>query len=137
MLQKRWVRIALLLLPVILLAAALLLRDFAVYLAREVLPPCNTYTLAGIYCPGCGLTRCILALMEFDVLLALRQNAVIVMLLVLLLLLYAEAVLLSFGKDVHLLPRFAWFWILFGILAAGYLVLRNFVPWLMPMDVIL
>lgn len=137
MLQKKWVRIALLLLPVLGIAAAVLLHDTAVFIARDILPPCDTYTLAGIYCPGCGLTRCILALMEFDILLAFRQNAVVVLLLTALMLLYAEVLLLSFGKDVHLLPRRPWFWILFGILAAIYFILRNFLPELMPVTIIL
>ncbi|MBQ8515814.1 MAG: DUF2752 domain-containing protein [Ruminococcus sp.] len=132
MLKRKWIRIGLTALPAVLLLAAILLRDNAVYLAEEVIPPCNTYELLGIFCPGCGLTRCMLALMHGNVWLAFRCNAVVVLLLLALVLLYAERVLWCFGRDVRILPRMGWFWICFGICAAGYFVLRNFVPELSP-----
>ena len=135
MLQRTWVRILLLAVPIAVIAGAVLLRDTAVQLAKEVIPPCVTYERLGIYCPGCGVTRCILALMQGNLWLALRNNAAIIALLFMLVLLYAEAVLLSFGKDIHLLPRKSWFWIAFGSCAAVYFAARNFIPELMPVPV--
>ncbi len=130
--QKAWVRVLLLLLPPIALASVLLLRDFIYMIATTLLPECTTYSLTGIYCPGCGLTRCGISLMYGDILCAVQSNAVVVLLLLAVVLLYAELVFLSFGYDVHFLPRKVWFYVLFGILAAAYFILRNFVPALMP-----
>jgi hypothetical protein len=136
-LQQRWVRICLLLLPACALLCILLLRNTAFWIARDVLPPCSMYTALGIYCPGCGMTRCLLALLCGDVLLAIRQNAAIFSLLVLIVLVYGECLLHSFGRSVHLLPRKTWFWIAFGICVAVYLILRNIIPALMPLPVTL
>lgn len=42
--------------------------------------PCILHELTGLYCPGCGLTRCCLALLQGDVMLAFRQNAAVLIL---------------------------------------------------------
>src|SRR5699024_8703616 len=41
-------------------------------------PPCLVYHLTGLYCPGCGSSRAVHALLDGDLRLALRNNAVIV-----------------------------------------------------------
>ncbi|MBQ8724275.1 MAG: hypothetical protein IJY74_01215, partial [Oscillospiraceae bacterium] len=66
------------------------------------------------------------------ILLAVRCNAVIVMLLLFLMLLYTEWVFTAFGREVKLLPRKLWFWILFAACAVVYFILRNYLPALMP-----
>lgn len=130
--SKTWVRVLLLSLPVVFITACVLLQDTALWIAENVLPECVSFVELHIYCPGCGLTRCILAVMNGRLWLAVRCNAVVTMLFLFIALLYTELVFLSFGKDVYLLPRKAWVWILFGIMAAGYFVLRNFIPELQP-----
>ncbi|WP_287216798.1 DUF2752 domain-containing protein [Rhodococcus sp. (in: high G+C Gram-positive bacteria)] len=40
-----------------------------------VIPPCPTYTLLGIYCPGCGTSRMLYSLLHLDVASALHYNA--------------------------------------------------------------
>ncbi len=133
MLNRTWVRILLLSLPVIFVAACILLRDFAYSLAVNVMPPCDTYSKLGFLCAGCGLTRCILAIMEGNLFLAVRSNAAVFLLFVCVVLLYIEILLLSFGKDVRILPRKPWVWVIVGILAAVYFVLRNFFDVLAPL----
>ncbi|MDE6021227.1 MAG: DUF2752 domain-containing protein [Ruminococcus sp.] len=135
MLQKTWVRIILLMLPLAFVMCCIFLRDLAVYIAENILPPCDSYSHLGIYCPGCGLTRCILAIMYGRLWLALRCNAAVFCIFIAAMLLYAEIALLSFGKDIHLLPRKAWVWITFAFIAVIYLVLRNFIPEIMPPDI--
>jgi len=39
--------------------------------------PCIFYKLTGLYCPGCGITRSLLALMKFDLYQAFRYNIII------------------------------------------------------------
>ena len=84
------------------LVAVFLLYILAVYVANNIsLPPCITYTLFHINCPGCGMTRSAIALLHFDFLLSLRQNAFIIVGIVLALMYYIELVLKVFGKNFH------------------------------------
>ncbi len=133
MLNRKWVRIVLLSLPLLFILGCIFLRDTAYGIADNLLPPCNTYVSLGVLCPGCGLTRCIMAVMDGDLLLALRSNAAVVFLFLCIGLFYAEIVLLSFGKDVRILPRKVWFWVTVGIIAAVYFVARNYIPELAPL----
>ena len=91
------------------------------------LPPCPFYALTGLYCPGCGSTRCLHALVHFDLATAWAMNPL------LLLSLPAIAVLTAYGAGVlpaRLLPLarqlcrpVAW-----GVLLVGYGIARN-LPW--------
>ena len=92
------------------------------------LPPCPFRALTGLYCPGCGSTRCLHALAHLDLAGALAMNPLLVLSLLPL------AVLVLHGAGLlprRLLP-------LRNALAApkpwlvaliGYAVLRN-LPWL-------
>jgi len=40
-----------------------------------VIPPCPTYTIFGIYCPGCGISRMLYSLVHLDIQAALHYNA--------------------------------------------------------------
>ncbi|MFD3809664.1 DUF2752 domain-containing protein [Rhodococcus sp. NPDC058639] len=40
-----------------------------------VIPPCPTYTIFGIYCPGCGISRMLYSLVHLDIPAALHYNA--------------------------------------------------------------
>ena len=82
------------------LVAVFLLYILAVYVANNIsLPPCITYTLFHINCPGCGMTRSVIALLHFDFLFSLRQNAFIIVGIVLALMYYIELVLKVFGSQ--------------------------------------
>ena len=96
------------------------------------LSSCPIYVTTGIYCPGCGNSRSLRALMHGHVLLSLRNNITIPILALLLLLLYIEYVSSAFGKNIRLLPRKPAFWICFGIFMADYYIIRNFIPQIAP-----
>ncbi|MCM1529284.1 MAG: DUF2752 domain-containing protein [Alistipes sp.] len=93
---------------------------------------CLFHLATGYYCPGCGNTRSADALLHGNILLALRNNAVLPFLLLILLILYVELIFSVLGKPKKLLPRKAWFWWTIGGIFAVYLVVRNFVPELAP-----
>ncbi len=107
------------------------MRDLWLSIAGR-LKPCLFHAVTGYHCPSCGNTRCIRALLEGDILSAIRNNAVIVTVLVLLVLWYLETVIRIWREEVRLLPRSPWFWGALPILAAVYYVVRNFVPGMGP-----
>lgn len=43
--------------------------------------PCPFHTITGFYCPGCGITRCIISLLHFDFYRAFRYNPLVFILL--------------------------------------------------------
>ncbi len=55
----------------------------------NLFPKCAFLQLSGYYCPGCGGTRCIHSLLNFEVLTALKQNLIVTIIGVPLFLLFA------------------------------------------------
>lgn len=96
------------------------------------LPTCFTYTAFGIYCPGCGLTRAVIALINGDILLSLRQNAILVFAILAFAVYYIEFALRSFGLNVRFPIHSERLLYVVLILWGVYSVLRNIVPCLMP-----
>ncbi|WP_211233956.1 DUF2752 domain-containing protein [Chitinilyticum litopenaei] len=85
--------------------------------------PCIFYELTGFYCPGCGATRAVYALLHLDPARALRKNALLVL---------VGLPLLAFTLLNHLGPRRLLalraegrLWAAFGVLALLFAVLRN------------
>lgn len=93
---------------------------------------CTLNMLTGIHCPGCGGTRSVKALLNGDILLAMRNNIVVPFGVLAGLCFYAEIVADIFGKKVKLLPRKPWIW--WTVLGAFmiYFIARNFIPQIAP-----
>lgn len=96
------------------------------------LPECIIYRLLGWHCPGCGNTRAVIALMQGDLLLSLRQNPMIIILLFTVILLYAEVIAKSFDKKWRSPIRNYYY--LYGVMIGLiiFYILRNFIPILAP-----
>ncbi len=127
---KTWARCLALLIPLGLML---------LYLCKDIilgwmqlLPPCYLYSHFGLYCPACGNTRSVAALLEGDLSLAIQFNIVPIILLLIALTAYAELVAYSFGKKLRLLPRQLGFYILLIAIVLVYLIMRNFIPALAP-----
>ena len=93
----------------------------------SLLPPCPFLSVTGLYCPGCGSTRCLHALAHFDLGAAFAMNPLLVVSLPLLgiLVLGTASIRVKLPGVVERLvadPRF-WLWLL-----VAYWILRN-LPW--------
>jgi len=109
------------------LLVVLLLLQFDPNQAGNPLPPCPFHWLTGLYCPGCGATRALHALLHGDPGKALSMNPVFVLALPIVALLFAAKwlklppVLLRATKFFSDARPWAW-------LLIGFAVLRN-LPW--------
>ncbi|MGN0502820.1 MAG: DUF2752 domain-containing protein [Ruminococcus sp.] len=128
---KAYQKVLVILLPFVSIAVLWLLAHFA--LKYVMLPECNFYKWTGLYCPGCGDTRAVIALMNGEILLSLRQNALIIVLLLVAIALYIELFLKVVFEKRFKSPilnlKFLW---IFLILFAIYSVVRNFIPAIAP-----
>lgn len=96
------------------------------------LPPCSFYTIYHVYCPACGNTRSVTALLQGDILTSLRFNIAPITLLLFALFGYIELATYSFGKPVRLLPRKLGFYLVLLTFLFLYFIIRNFIPYLTP-----
>lgn len=120
--------------PVLLLLAVLFYPQLLIAerFAADYIFYCPVFELTGLYCPGCGGTRSLTALMHGHPLLALHENPATPLLLVFLLLVYTEHAAGLFGREWRLYPRSRAFWFTLLGIHLVWSVLRNFVPVLMP-----
>lgn len=116
--------------PLMLLFTFPLYSKYILMLGQNM-PPCPFYQIFHLYCPACGNTRSVMALARGEILSSLRFNPVPPILLLVSVLFYAEGVLRLFGKKVYLFPRKIFGFALIGVIV-GYLLLRNFFPFLTP-----
>jgi len=109
------------------LGAAVVLRRVDPYAPDNLLPPCPFYALTGLWCPGCGSTRCLHALAHFDVPQAMSMNPLLVLALapLLLMALHAASLLPARAQALTAVLLRPMPWI---VLLSGYWVLRN-LPW--------
>lgn len=61
------------------LAGVWVLRTFDPNAAGSFFPPCPFLELTGLFCPGCGITRALHALVHFDWARAVSMNALVVL----------------------------------------------------------
>ena len=91
-------------------------------------PTCIFYEMFHLYCPACGNTRCILSLLQGDIITSIQYNITPWILMILGGLLYIELLMFSFGKHKKILPRKALpYYVLISIVFIYYIV-RNLYP---------
>ncbi len=117
-----------LLLHIALLTAALMLPLYRAVAARmnELFTGCILHDRLFLYCPFCGGTRAVEALLRLDFSAAWAYNPMVVLLGILFLALDVWALVrLIKGRD-SLLPLPTWAWVTLVILVIAYGVLRNY-----------
>jgi len=125
---QRWLPYApLTALGTLAVGASVILRRVDPNVPGNPLPPCLFYSFTGLYCPGCGSTRCVHALVHFDLPQAFSMNPLLVLSLVPLTLM---ALRISELLPARLDPLTNFFAkpMLWAVLIIGYSVLRN-LPW--------
>lgn len=123
--------IMLILLPIAAVSFVYLIRPLLCY-AVTLSSGCMINKLFGIYCPGCGCTRSIFALLGLDIPLALRENITPLALIIVWLSFYFEPLLDCFGISYKSPVRHKAVWISLVAFAVFYYVLRNFIPQIAP-----
>lgn len=88
---------------------------------------CLIHALLGIQCPGCGNTRSIISLLNFDIISSLKYNIFPVFALIVCITAYTELLLKAFFKPKKLLPRNVYFWIGVSVCFVLYWILRNII----------
>ncbi|MEU5840990.1 DUF2752 domain-containing protein [Rhodococcus sp. NPDC047139] len=91
-----------------------------------VIPPCPTYSLFGILCPGCGSSRMLYSILHLDIPAALHYNALGLLALVVLLVVFGVwTVGRARATPMPRWTRFRWAPHLVLILTALWFVVRN------------
>lgn len=129
---KKYQRVYVFLIPFVLLLCLYLIAQSGI-IDDIHLWDCVLYKYTHIYCPGCGMTRAVKALFHGDILLSLRQNALLISSIIVLLLLYIEFVFKTFNKNIFLIWHNKLFWVIFLVFSLLYSILRNFDVFLPPL----
>lgn len=127
---KKWQKVLICTGPFILLAVAYFIAQLVINYVP--LPPCLVHTLTGLQCPGCGMTRSVIALVNGDILLSLRQNALLIVFILIAVIFYIEYALNAFGVNLKLPFHKMRYVYIFLALLAIYSVLRNIIPQIAP-----
>lgn len=101
--------------------------------ADSLLPACPFYSLTGLYCPGCGSTRCLHALAHLDLASAWAMNPLLMLALPVL----VSMLLWNAGPRPSVLAPLmlrlgnarAWLWVLVGFAVLRNLPFPPFVGW--------
>lgn len=108
-----------------------LTQSFLIILVKK-LPPCPIYTRVHLYCPACGNTRSVIALLHGDLLTAIKYNITPIVFGIFILLAYLELIFYSLGRQVRLLPRKLRYYLIIISLLIIYVGVRNFIPNMTP-----
>lgn len=98
--------------------------------------PCIFHKITGLYCPGCGITRAIFALLNLDFKQAIRNNILVVIVIpfiIIYIINYAYIWINNLKKDPSkIFPKWLWYTLLIITLLFGILRNIKYFYWLNP-----
>ena len=97
---------------------------------------CPIHEFTGLYCPGCGTTRMLIAILKLDFYQAFRFNPLLFILSPFFIFLFVDGIYSNIKKKKSLqqrMPSFIWYIAL--VITIAYMILRNIFPYLAPTTV--
>ena len=97
--------------------------------------PCPIHELTNLYCPGCGVTRMLLAILRLDFYKAFRYNPLAFILLPVAIVLVIDNLYKSYKNKTPIYKKIddkIWYILIFILIVYG--ILRNIFPILAPID---
>jgi hypothetical protein len=96
---------------------------FLKFIQPKMIVPCVFYMFTGFYCPGCGGTRAVMALLKGNFLLSLWYHPLVIYAVVIYVLYMASHTLAFFSPSIRGLKyRNAYLYIALGIVAVNFIV---------------
>ncbi len=129
---KKLFKIFVLSIPIISIMVLFVLSTIGIILIHKFNIICPFNLLTGHFCPGCGSTRSISAILELNFLLSLRNNPLYIFLIFFSVIAYIELLTFTFFNHKKLIPRKNSFYYKLTFLFLLYYLIRNFIPVLMP-----
>lgn len=118
-------KVATVLIP-ILIIILYISQDLFIYLVEQ-LPPCPVYTHLHLYCPACGNTRSVKALLHGDMISSVKFNITPPIFAILAILAYVELLTYSIRRHIRLMPRKLSYYLIIISILVLYSVLRNII----------
>ena len=124
--KRRWTRY--LVVHAVILFGVLLFPVYQSFTSRlsRLVSGCVLHDFCFLYCPLCGGTRAVSALLRMDFVEALRYNAFVVVAVLAVAVMDVVAFVRLLRKKERILPLPSWSWIPFVALLVVYTVLRNY-----------
>ena len=97
--------------------------------------PCPIHFITDFYCPGCGITRMILAILRLDFYKAFRYNPLLFILMPFIIILLIDYIYSNYKNKTPLYKKIDnKIWYILIIILVIYGILRNIFPILAPID---
>lgn len=89
--------------------------------------PCPIYSITNLYCPGCGITRCLFSILQFKFYEAFKYNPLVFILIPFFTFYFSYQIYLYiFAKEDKVLNRIPkFFWIILLIITITFGIIRN------------
>ncbi len=125
-------KIAVIVLPFAAVTVSLLVMKLYLSFISVVPIICLFNVFTGYYCPGCGGSRCVRAILSGNLLQAFINNPAVILAIIFFALIYLQLVLKTFFKYKKIIPDSKIFYIVLSGILVLYYILRNFIPFLYP-----